>query len=164
MELGNYSRAKDFIRKDLSSEWSKAHAVEVLLREGKREEAVRIGPPQIPHWDSYKMLLACARQAPESQIAALSSLVETDDDPEINYFFAGHLAYCGQTTAALRMLDLAIKRNYCSYPAMDKDPFFDKVRATPEFSKVRAAGIACHDNFVNNREQLPGNMASVVPE
>jgi DNA-binding winged helix-turn-helix (wHTH) protein/TolB-like protein len=164
MELGNYTRAKDFIRKDLSSEWSKAHAVEVLLREGKMEEAIRIGPPQIPHWDSYKMLLACARHDPASQIASLSSLVEIDDDPEINYFFAGHLAYCGQTNAALRMLDLAIKRNYCSYPAMDKDPFFDKVRATPEFSRIRAAGIACHDNFINNREQLPNNVASIVPE
>lgn len=163
MQLGNYDRAKVFIRKDLSSEWSKAHAVEVLLREGKKEEAIRIGPPQIPHWDSYKMLLACARQEPESQIASLSSLVEIDDDPEINYFFAGHLAYCGQTTAALRMLELAIKRNYCSYPAMDKDPFFDKVRASPEFARVRAAGIACHNNFINNREQLTDNVASAIP-
>jgi hypothetical protein len=109
------------------------------------------------------MLLACARQEPESQIASLSSLVEIDDDPEINYFFAGHLAYCGQTTAALRMLELAIKRNYCSYPAMDKDPFFDKVRASPEFARVRAAGIACHNNFINNREQLTDNVASAIP-
>jgi hypothetical protein len=54
MQLGNYDRAKVFIRKDLSSEWSKAHAVEVLLREGKKEEAIRIGPPQIPHWDSLR--------------------------------------------------------------------------------------------------------------
>jgi DNA-binding winged helix-turn-helix (wHTH) protein/TolB-like protein len=31
MELGNYDRARFFIRKDLSSEWSKAHAIEVLF-------------------------------------------------------------------------------------------------------------------------------------
>jgi hypothetical protein len=152
MQLGNYQRAKDFIRKDLSSEWSKAHAVEVLLREGKTQEAIKISPPQIPHWDSYKMLLACARREPEAQIRSLAAGVEIDDDPEVNYFFSAHLAYCGQTNESLRLLKLAIDGNYCSYPALDLDPFFDKIRTAPEFSKVRAAGIACHENFVANRE------------
>jgi len=160
MEAGNYSRAMDFVRKDLSSEWSKAHAIEVRLREGKTEQAIKIGPPKILHWDSYKMLLACAQHAPESQIKALAAGVEVDDDPEINYFFAAHLAYCGQNTAALRMLKLAIDRNYCSYPTMNRDPFFDKLRNNPAFAKVRAAGIACHENFVANREQAPKMIAS----
>lgn len=155
MELGNYQRAKDFIRKDLSSEWSKAHAVEVLLREGKTQEAIKIGPPQIPHWGSYKMLLACAQHGPESKIKALTSEVEVDDDPEVNYFFAAHLAYCGQAEEALRLLKLAIDGNYCSYPTVDLDPFFDKVRTTPEFAKVRASGKVCHDNFVADRDQRP---------
>lgn len=153
MEAGNYKRAADFLRKDLSSEWSKAHAVEVLLREGRVPEAIQIGPPQIPHWDSYKMLLACARHEPESQIRTLAAGVDADDDPEVNYFFAGHLAYCGQTDAALRMLKLAIERNYCSYPTVDRDPFFEKVRTSAQFAEVRAMGIACHENFVANREQ-----------
>src|SRR5882762_491455 len=154
MEVGNYKRAMDFVRKDLSSEWSKAHAVEVLLRQGRTQEAIQIGPPQIAHWDSYKMLLACARGYPESQIRSLAAGVDIDDDPEVDYFFAGDLAYCGQTDAALRMLSLAIKRNYCSYPAIDQDPFFAKVRTSPQFSDVRALGIACHDNFVANREPV----------
>ncbi|MGB2901065.1 MAG: winged helix-turn-helix domain-containing protein [Candidatus Acidiferrum sp.] len=152
MELGNYQRARDFIRRDLSSEWSKAHAVEVLLREGKTQEAIKIGPPQIPHWGSYKMLLACAQHEPESQIKALTAGVEVDDDPEVNYFFAAHLSFCGQINESLRLLKLAIDANYCSYPAMDVDPFFDKIRTVPEFAKVRAAGVACHENFVANRE------------
>jgi DNA-binding winged helix-turn-helix (wHTH) protein/TolB-like protein len=160
MELGNYPRAMDFVRKDLSSEWSKAHAIEVRLREGKTDQAIKIGAPKIEHWDSYKMLLACAQHAPESQIRTLASGVEVDDDPEVNYFFAAHLAYCGQNVAALRMLKLAIDRNYCSYPTMDKDPFFDKLRNDPAFGKVRAAGIACHENFVANREQTPKMLAS----
>lgn len=153
MELGNYRRAKDFIRKDLSSEWSKAHAVEVLLREGNNQEAIKIGPPQIPHWDSYKMLLACAQDEPESQITSLAAGVETDDDPEVNYLFAGHLAYCGQTNDSLRLLKHAIDGNYCSFPAIDSDPFFDKIRTAPGFAKVRAAGVVCHENFVANRDQ-----------
>jgi DNA-binding winged helix-turn-helix (wHTH) protein/TolB-like protein len=157
MELGNYAHSKDFIRKDLSSEWSKAHAVEVLLREGKTEEAIRIGPPKIAHWDSYKMLLACAANEPASKIKELMSQVEIDDDPEVNYFFAAHLAYCGQTQESFQMLKLAIAGNYCSYPTMDLDPLFDKVRKNPAFAAVRAEGKACHDDFVANHERsLPG--------
>jgi DNA-binding winged helix-turn-helix (wHTH) protein/TolB-like protein len=154
MEFGDYKRAMDFVRKDLSSEWSKAHAIEVLLRDKRDREAIQVGTPKIPHWDSYKMLLACARREPESQIRSLAGGVEIDDDPEVNYFFAAHLAYCGQTDAAVRMLKLAIERNYCSYPAMDKDPFFNRVRSSPQFSEARATGIACHQNFVANREQV----------
>jgi DNA-binding winged helix-turn-helix (wHTH) protein/TolB-like protein len=155
MELGNYKRAKDFVRKDLSSEWSKAHAIEVHLREGNTAEAIRISAPKIPHWDSYKMLLACAQHASPPEIEKLAACVEVDDDPEVNYFFAGHLAYCGQNQGALRMLKLAIDGNYCSYPAVDLDPFFNQLRGDPEFAKVRQSAIACHEAFVANRLQAP---------
>jgi DNA-binding winged helix-turn-helix (wHTH) protein/TolB-like protein len=151
-ELGNYDRARFFVRKDLSSEWSKSAAIEVLLRQGDTADALRVPTPQIPHWDSYKMLLACARGASPSEIQSLARNVEIDDDPEMDYMFAGHLAYCGQTAAALRMLKIAIDRNYCSYPAMDKDPFFNGLRTNANFQKLRQAGIACHNNFVSNRD------------
>jgi tetratricopeptide (TPR) repeat protein len=153
MELGDYKRAMDFLRKDLGSEWSKAHGIEVHLRDGNTSEALQIPAPQIPHWDSYKMLLACARHAPQAEIHFLAAKVEVDDDPEVDYFFAAHLAYCGQTSASLRMLRTAIDRNYCSYPAMDKDPFFDSLRTNPQFLKLRRAGITCHDDFASNREK-----------
>jgi DNA-binding winged helix-turn-helix (wHTH) protein/TolB-like protein len=156
-ELGNYARAKQLLRKDLSSEWSKAQAIELLLREGEEQQAIDIGPPEIPHWSSYTMLLACAQHAPEARIKSLVAGVEADDDPEADYFFAGHLAYCGQVRESVRLLALAIDGNYCSYPAMDRDPFFDKIRNVPEFAKVRALGMACHANFVANREETSRN-------
>jgi hypothetical protein len=98
------------------------------------------------------MLLACAGGQPDPEIKKLAAGVEVDDDPEVNYFFAAHLAYCGQKDAALRLLKLAIDRNYCSYPTMDLDPFFNKLRNDAGFAKVRAAGIECHNNFLANRE------------
>jgi DNA-binding winged helix-turn-helix (wHTH) protein/TolB-like protein len=159
MELGNYERARFFIRRDLSSEWSKAHAIEVLMREGKTTEALRIPAPQVPHWDSYKMLLACASGAAPAAIRALASKVGADDDPEVDYLFAGHLAYCGQTEAALRMLKTAIDHNYCSFPAMDIDPFFNQLRTNPQFRKVRSAGIACHNDFASNRDKTQSKQA-----
>ncbi len=153
MQLGNYERARFFIRKDLSSEWSKAHAIEVLLREGKTADALHIPAPQIPHWDSYKMLQACARGATKEEIRDLAKSVEVDDDPEVNYLFAGHLAYCGQTEAALRMLKIAIDHHYCSYPAVDKDPFFDRIRENPQFKQLRSAGMVCHNDFASDRDE-----------
>ena len=164
MEAGNYRRAKDFLRKDLSSEWSKAFTIEVLLREGKTEEAIRIPAPQIPHWDSYKMALACARHDSKEEIHALGSKVEIDDDPEMDYLFAGHLAYCGQNEAALRMLKIAIDRNYCSYPAMDRDPLFAGLRTNPQFQRLRSAGMACHNDFVNGRDNRRGNAVQSATE
>jgi hypothetical protein len=125
----------------------------VLLREGRTAEALRIPAPQIPHWNSYKMLLACASGAPAAEIHTLASHAEVDDDPEVDYLFAGHLAYCGQTDAALRMLGTAIAHNYCSFPAMDIDPFFHNLRTTPQFQRVRSAGMACHDDFANDRDK-----------
>lgn len=151
-ELGNYDRARFFVRKDLSSEWSKSAAIELLLREGKTAEALRVPAPQIPHWDSYKMLLACAAHAHAAEINSLASKIEVSDDPEMNYFFAGHLAYCAQNEAALRMLKIAIDHHYCSYPTVDKDPFFDGLRADQQFQKLRAAGMACHDQFANDHD------------
>ncbi|HET9409330.1 MAG TPA: winged helix-turn-helix domain-containing protein [Candidatus Sulfotelmatobacter sp.] len=158
-ELGDYTHARQILRKDLSSEWSKAQAIEIFLRDGETEEAIKVGPPRIPHWDSYKMALACAQHAPEAEIKSLANSVEVDDDPEANFFFAGHFAYCGQAQESIRFLSLAIKGGYCSYPVMDRDPVFAKIRNLPEFSRVRLAGMVCHDNFVANREEtsrIPG--------
>lgn len=164
MELGDYKRARSLLRTDLSSEFSKAHAIDTDLRAGNIAEAIKIPAPTTPGWESYQMVLACARQAAAPETNALAAKVAPDDDPEVDYFFAGHLAYCGQTEAALRMLKLAIGRNYCSFPAMDKDPLFDKLREDPEFKRIRADGMMCHEYFLTNRKRPPelvkGTLAS----
>ncbi|MBZ5679267.1 MAG: winged helix-turn-helix domain-containing protein [Acidobacteriia bacterium] len=155
MELGNYKRARDFIRKDLSSEWSKAHAVEILVREGKGSEALQIGAPHIPDWESYNMLLACVQHKPAQEISSLAKAVKSSDDPEVNYFFAAHLAYCGQSDAALRMLKLAIQGKHCSYPAMDTDPLFASLRSNPKFAEVHSSAVECQNDFLAKRDQQP---------
>jgi hypothetical protein len=37
--------------------------------------------------------------------------------------------------------------NYCSYPALDRDPIWAGLRADPEFQRIRVKAIACHDRF-----------------
>jgi hypothetical protein len=77
--------------------------------------------------------------------------VKPSDDPETNYFSASHLAYCGQRSSALEMLKRAIEGKYCSYPALDSDPFFAIVRSQPEFAELRSAAIACQAKFLAQR-------------
>jgi tetratricopeptide (TPR) repeat protein len=153
MELGDYKKARSLLRADLSSEWSRAHAIDVYLRAGNIDEVLNIPAPKVPGWESYQMVLACARRAPASEIHALAAKVKPDDDPEVDYFFAGHLAFCGEKTAALRMLKLSIDHNYCSFPAMERDPLFEQLLGEPEYKRLRAAGLMCHESFQANRKR-----------
>lgn len=150
---GDYKRAMQFVQLDSGSEWAKTHAIDILVREGKVKEAEQIGPSHIVQWgESYRMLLACAQQRSPNEIVTLAKAVHPVEDPEVNYFFAAHLAYCGQSKAALDMLNRAVKANYCSYPAIDFDPFFASLRAEPEFRQIRSAAISCQKNFLAKRD------------
>lgn len=94
------------------------------------------------------MIVACARHAPAAEIAKMAATVTPSRDPEANYLSAANLAYCGQTTAALALLKRAVESNYCSYPAVDSDVFFAKLRGVPEFARVREQAIACQQRFL----------------
>jgi hypothetical protein len=150
---GEYQRSLDYVNLDQGSEWSKPHVIDALLREGKVKDALLIGETKIPRWQSYNMLLACADHKSPAEVAAIAKTVQPFDDPEVNYYFAAHLAYCSQTDAALSLLMQAIQGGYCSYPSIDKDPFFKSVRTKPEFADIRSAAVACQENFLAERDQ-----------
>ncbi len=151
--LGDYPRALNYLHLDLGSDWAKAFSIDMLVREGKEQEALQIGSPHVPQWTSYDMLLACVQRRPLPEILALAATVRPSEDPEANYLSAAHLAYCGQADAALEMLRRAIKGNYCSYPAIESDPFFTRLRAKPEFGEIRSAAMECEHNFLAQRGQ-----------
>ena len=153
MEAGNYKHAMDYVRKDFSSEWSKAHGVDILVRQGRYEQALKVGAPKNEWAASYTMLLACVQHRPAKEIAALAGQVQPNDDPEVSYFFAAHLAYCGQAESALRMLDGAVRANYCSYPAIDLDPLLENVRGRSGFGEIRARAMACNRRFLSDTKR-----------
>ncbi|MDQ3666866.1 MAG: protein kinase [Acidobacteriota bacterium] len=155
LQRGDYPGALNYLNLDRGSNWMKALSIDLLIRQGKEQEAVQLGSPQIPQWPSYDMLLAHVQRRPQPEIRALAEAVKASGDPEANYLSAGHLAYCGQTEAALEMLRRAIKGNYCSYPAIDSDSLFTNLRTKPEFGEVRSAAIQCQNNFLEQRGQRP---------
>ncbi len=141
---GNYARAMDYLRLDSEgSAFRKALSLHIFLRAGKVTEAMRVGPSGIPQWRSFDMLLACAEHRSASDIASLAEGVKPADDPETNYFAASHFAYCGNSSAALGLLRQSIRGGYCSYPALDVDPFFSRLRDTAEFAESRKSAIRC---------------------
>ena len=73
-------------------------------------------------------------------------------DPERLYFNASDLACCGYPARSLRLLDEAIRRNYCAYPAIDADPTFASIRPRPEFAQIREAARACRTRFEQHVE------------
>ncbi len=154
LEHGDYDKALEFFNLDADTDWTHALTIDVLLRQGKENEALRVRRPQIGAWTSYDMLLACAADKPAAEISALAKKIEPDDDPESNYFAASHLAYCGQTAAALDMLKRTVKANYCSYPAMDTDPMFANIRSLPEFAEIHALGKSCQETFLAGRAKM----------
>ena len=137
---GDYPRTMNYLRTDQGTDFVKALTMDMLARQGKTQEALQLGSPNIPAWKSYDMLLACLARKPSSEVAALAESVRASDDPELNYFAAAHLAYCGLTDAAFDMLRRAINGNYCSYPAIEADPLFANLRATPKYAEFAPPG------------------------
>ena len=123
----------------------------MLVRDRKESQAVALGSPNMPQWNSYDLLLACAAHRPASEIDALAAAVRSSDDPETNYFAAAHLAYCGQFDLALSVLSAAIRGKYCGYPAMESDPYFASLRSIPGYAAVRDQARACAQDFVDGR-------------
>ena len=147
IELGNYPRAEDYLHVDQRTDWTNALSIHLLARQGRLSEALQVEEPHIAGWESFNLLVGCLRRESADQIAELAKRVKPSSDSETNYFSAMHLAYCGQTRAALEMLRRAIDGGYCSYPALDSEPFFDNIRNQPEFQSVRQAGIGCQRDF-----------------
>lgn len=147
VELGNYTRADDYLHIDPGTDWSNALSIHMLARQGRLSDALHSKEPHIEGWESFNLLEGCLRRESPDQIAELANRVKVSSDPETNYFSAMHLAYCGQEHAALEMLQRAINGGYCSYPALDSEPFFDSIRNRQEFRSVRQAGIDCRRDF-----------------
>jgi DNA-binding winged helix-turn-helix (wHTH) protein/TolB-like protein len=145
-QLGNYRRALEYVNLDPTADFSQAILLTILLREDKVQEALQVKFPLIPNWPTFDMLPLCAQHKPYSELAAVLSKVQPLADPEANYLAAANLAYCGQNALALALLGKAVEGGYCSYPAIDSDPFFDGLRAKPEFAAIRVMATTCQRN------------------
>jgi TolB-like protein len=155
--LGKYDRAREYFHLVSGTEYEKSGQVEILLREGKGEEALK-NLKSLPPTDVYGLLLEPCLQhqpPPDGGVGAqkMRSIVMGDYDPGIKYGLAAVDSLCGHPEFAFRELRRAIEQDYCAYPQMETDPLLAKIRAMPEFAEIRSLGIACQQHFLEHRKQ-----------
>jgi serine/threonine protein kinase len=158
MQLGRYDRALDFVRLDSGSEWARLVTRWVYLRLGRRDDAREQHrqqspgyPPGLAPASFHGFMTRCLSGAAPAGADRLSDedvrtfLILRDSEPL--YFFAGDLAYCGDSAAALRLLRESIPRNYCASLAIEIDPMFAAIRGSAEYGELLAAARACRTRF-----------------
>jgi len=159
MALGRYDRAREYLQLVSGTEYERSNMVEVLVREGKREEALQVlrTLPRPGILYGRPLLEPCLEQHPtlnrDPDIQKLRSGLMADDDPGRKYSLATWDSYCGHPDLAFQELRRAIEQNYCAYPQMDTDPLLTPLRAAPEFAEIRSMGIACQQRFLEYRKQ-----------
>jgi hypothetical protein len=61
---------------------------------------------------------------------------------------AAHLAYAGESDAALHLLREAVTGGYCAYPGIDSDPMLESIRPSTAFAEIHSLSKQCRERFV----------------
>jgi TolB-like protein len=149
--LGKYERAREFLKLDAGSDWSRVREVSILIREGRREAAADVtaaaGFPE-----PAALLRPSTPQAERDAVAKrIEARASTDRDPENNYWVATMLASAGYDDAALRLLRRGVEMNYLFVTPLDTDPTLVSVRKRPEFAAIRAEAARRQNEFLAHR-------------
>ncbi len=156
-ELGRTERAKDYLKLDAGSEFSRDVLPAILLREGRIAEAEQsvTTMSRNPTWFGW-MLQSCVHSGAVSETevdAATESALLAQRDPEMKYYQATLMAFCGEDDLSARLLKSAIDQNYCAYSALQLDPLLASLRQSPAFQPLLAAAHQCQQRFLVARAQ-----------
>jgi DNA-binding winged helix-turn-helix (wHTH) protein/tetratricopeptide (TPR) repeat protein len=147
---GKFSRVMDFLKLDEGSYFVQWATVLYLLRVDDREAALYV-TRQAADEPTRRLMQPCLEgvRGPELDTAVTQFVHhwEQSGDPEAPYAVAPMLIYCGRPQDALGLLERAVDRNFCSYPALDQDPIWAGLREDSKFQRIRAKALACHDRF-----------------
>ena len=83
------------------------------------------------------------RNEPEESLANIRKLAHIHD-PEGRYYAVRHLAYLGDTDAALSLLKAVVEDGFFCVPAFARDPWLDSLRGTPRFTEIVRRAEARH--------------------
>ncbi len=152
--LGDLRRARQFNQLDAGSDWSHSLEMNLLLREGKLDQIERSIKPSDRNWHLFLVVhRRASKQEIDREFAQMKATEMGFRDGEPPYFEAQIAAATGLDKGALEMLRMSVDRHYCSYPALDSDPLFARIRGTPEFQQIRQSAIQCQQSFLQWRAQ-----------
>src|SRR5215472_11729561 len=154
--LRKYDRAREYLQLQSGSEYENGGEIEILLREGKHDEALQKLEP-LPVVYGGPLLQPCLQGHPLSandpEVQKMRSVLMVDVDPFPKYALGAWDSLCGQSELAFHELRRAIEQNYCAYPQMETDPLLDRVRGMAEFTNIRSLGVTCQQRFLEHRRQ-----------
>ncbi len=156
-ELGNYSRAMDFLQLDAGSVWASANLMRQYLREGKLAEA-RDAIRKRGDDQTGRTMTACIDAPSSPNTAALArefaAWISAVPDPEVRYRLSNDVLFCGQRELALNLLKSAIVQgHYCAYDGLRNDSLWAPLRGTPEFTQLLSAAKQCQTDFLAQASQ-----------
>jgi eukaryotic-like serine/threonine-protein kinase len=148
---GDFAKARQEIDRS-PGEFSSFMLGHLLLREGRDEEALP-NLKILPAASNYEIVRQCWKDSSTAKCSALVARSESEfmhlPDPDAWYFGAALFAALDKKDAAIRLLDADTRINFCVYPAVDRDPMFDRIRQSPEFKAARQAGIECQQRYAS---------------
>ncbi|MBZ5629450.1 MAG: protein kinase [Acidobacteriia bacterium] len=151
-ELGNTTRALEYVHLDSGSDWAASVFPALLIRENKADEA-RVAATKIssrPAWYA-SLLQACLKPVSPAEMHRLTQAAApglmSQRDPEFRYYHGSLLAWCGEVDTAAALIHSAIQQNYCSNTALQTDPALAKLRAAPDYAALKAEAKQCQDKF-----------------
>lgn len=146
IRMGDYERAMSYIRLDAGSDWAEGMTLQVLIRKGDREAALRLRPIS---GMAAPLVRACLEGRRKSEILALSQAEENFpvSDPEPRYHVAVVDAFCGLYESASRLLIAAAQRNYCPAEDLVADPILARMKNSEQFNAVEEEAVRCRKRF-----------------
>jgi DNA-binding winged helix-turn-helix (wHTH) protein/tetratricopeptide (TPR) repeat protein len=148
---GKLSRVMDFLALDEGSYFAQWGTVLYHLR--RRDDVAALGVVRQAAPDPTRQLMEPCLEgqrglALDEASAAFVQYWQRQSDPEMPYAVAPMLSHCGYPEEALGFLERSVDANFCAYPAADRDPVWADFRGHPQFQRIRAKAIACHDRFL----------------
>jgi serine/threonine protein kinase len=137
--MGNYPRVLETAGVDLI--YVGPITLVLLGRDSESLAMAREAEVRMPPSDLLRDLLIAQRAMLEGRrnegLQALERLLaKRFHDLEGSYYWARNLARLEEPRRALEVLGETVDQGYCCFPAMERDPWLEPLRATPEFASI----------------------------
>ena len=155
---GQYDHASEFLKLDAGSEWSSNVEVQILLREGKTNEALeqlrRLPESSFFHTRALEACYGDPRALGSAQLLQqFQKEILAYHDPEPKFAQARNFNPCLGNAFTARLMRSAIEGGFCTYDYLQLDPALAGFRKSEEYPALLTQAKQCQDRFIAERDQ-----------
>jgi tetratricopeptide (TPR) repeat protein len=153
----DFDHARQFLNADAGSEWTNNVEVALLLREGRKSEAVerlhRMPESAFFHTRALEACYSTPRPpGSEKLLEEAAKALSTFSDPEPRYSQAGLFNACLGNAFTARIVKSAIDGGYCAYDYLQVDSMLKEFRKSSEYPALLVEAKRCQDRFLKERD------------